>query len=119
MPNVRRMVAALSASILLSACSSTSGQAHDDGSIVVTVTLSRSGPPGPHLDHSPQAGIAVTVVGESERSWSGTTDTTGQAVVSVPAGDYAVDIGFCPDAPQHVTVKAGGTEQVRFDCVAP
>ena len=95
------------------------GGAPDRGSIVVTVTLTRSGPPGPSIDHVPQHDVEVTVTNTSGHSWSAKTDDEGEAQLSVPVGDYEVDTGFCPDAPKPVSVTTGTTARVRFDCVAP
>ncbi|GCD89232.1 hypothetical protein [Nocardioides sp. LS1] len=119
MPTMRRLGAALSAAFMLSACGSAGGDERELGSITVTVTLSRTGPPGPSLDHSPIPGISVTAISTSQRSWSASTNSEGEAVLSIPPGEYDVDIGYCPDAPQHVEVTAGARASTRFDCLAP
>jgi hypothetical protein len=118
MHRVRRGLATLSTVTLLSACGPGGHEPPHDGSITVTVTLSRSGPPGPSLDHVPQKGIAVTASNHARNSWSGTTDVGGAATLTVPAGAYDVDISFCPDAPHHVTATPGATTETRFDCLA-
>jgi hypothetical protein len=116
---VRWALVTLATATLLSACGPDRPAPPEGGSIAVTVTLSRSGPVGPSLDHVPQADIQVTAVDHSGGSWSTKTGAAGEATLSVPAGDYDVDISFCPDAAHHVTVTSGVTTATRFDCVAP
>jgi hypothetical protein len=103
---------------MLSGCGSGGGNAPDDGLVIVTVTLSRSGPPGPVFDQAPQSNIEVTVA-NSSGTWSDQTDEAGEARLSIPSGEYDVDISMCPDAPQHVIVSKGATARIRFDCLSP
>jgi hypothetical protein len=116
---VRLALVTLATATLLSACGPDRTAPPESGSILVTVTLSRSGPVGPSLDHVPQKDIQVTAVDDAEGIWSTKTGVAGEATLSVPAGDYDVDISFCPDAAHHVTVTGGATTTTRFDCVAP
>ena len=92
--------------------------APDRGSIVVVVTLSRAGPPGPNIDHVPQPGVEVTATNGSAHSWSAETDEAGEAHLSLPVGDYDVDTTFCPDGPQKVRITKDAVSTVRVDCVA-
>jgi hypothetical protein len=102
----------------MSGCADDS-DAPETGVVLVTVTLSRSGPPADALDHVPLDDIQVTVSNASGDQWEGETDSTGEERLSVPAGEYEVGIGYCPDAPKPVTVKVGQTTSTRFDCMAP
>lgn len=102
---------------LLSGCGA-GDEGPDRGAIVVTVTLTRSGPPGPSIDQRPQRGVDVTVSDPAGHRWSAVTDAAGEAHLSVPPGDYLVEVASCPDAPKPVTVTSGATSRTRFDCVA-
>jgi hypothetical protein len=90
-----------------------------DGSVIVKVTLSRSGGAGPEIDHAPLPNIDVTVSDTTGHEWRDETGENGSATLSIPPGDYTVDISYCPDAPKAVTVSTGQASRVRFDCVAP
>lgn len=114
------MLACGIAAAVLSGCGSSSGSTPVDGAVFVTVTLSRSGPPGPNFERVPQSGVQVTVTDDSGGTWSDETNHAGEANLVVPSpGEYDVDISYCPDAPQHATLARGATANVRFDCVAP
>jgi hypothetical protein len=113
-----RATVLLLAAATLYGCGADDHEPPDTGLVVVTVTLSRSGPPGPKFNHVPQGGVDVTVADGSGGTWSGKTGESGEARRSVPAGEYEVDTSYCPQTPQHVTVTAGETTNTRFDCLA-
>jgi hypothetical protein len=107
----RLAVLLLGCALLAPACGGPDRPA--DGTVVVTVTLSRSGPPGPSLDHVPQPGVRVEVGSRSAR-----TDADGVARLAVPPGTYAVIAVGCPDAPHRLRVTAGERARTTFDCLA-
>jgi hypothetical protein len=104
--------------VVVTGCGSDDRERSDTGTVVVTVTLSRSGPPGPSIDHVPQRDQQVDVVEGTKTRYSGRTDQAGIARVPVPVGDYDVDVAGCPNAPQHVVVTKDSQVPVEFDCVA-
>jgi hypothetical protein len=119
MPVVRSVLACLVAASVLSGCSQGDDKVQA-GAVEVTVTLSRSGGMGPSIDHAPQSGVHVTVTDDAGGKWLKTTNSDGEARLSVPSpGEYEVDISMCPDAPRHATVARGATAKVQFDCIAP
>jgi hypothetical protein len=92
----------------------------ETGSLVVTVTLSRSGGVGPTFGHVPQHDVALRVTDDAGEAYPGRTDAAGEAHFTLAPGAYVVDVNpYCPDAPKPVTVVRDEPAAVRFDCVAP
>jgi hypothetical protein len=122
--DLRWLVAALLPLVAVSGCSDDmkdSPPPPQTGSLVVTITLSRSaGAVGPTFDHVPQPDIALVVIRDGGDAHPGITDDAGEAHFDLAPGSYSVDVNpFCPDAPKPVTVARDELAEVRFDCVAP
>ncbi len=109
-------LAVLAGVVLVPGCG---GRGPEPAQIVVTVTLTRSGPAGPTLDHVPQQVETVIAVDAAGNDQTATTNGNGRARLSVLAGEYDVTTRVCPNDPQLVRAVPGTVVRLSIECLAP